>query len=458
MLIPLLVVYFGIGGLLSLYFSRKNKDLCAFAIANRSLSTPVTSLTLVGTRTGAVLIMGTAATASVSGLAAIAYPLSASAAFILLGLTLAEGYNKLGTYTVPEFVGKYYGAIASTISALILTIYLLFVLGIQFQAAGLILNSFTPSTAPFNMLIFGLITILFVLLGGLWGVAYTDAFQLLLVYLGIAVVAWASLRFQGGLGFLLTDNLGSLGGPQNVPYDTLLGWFVASITSMLVSQGYVQRMFAAKSPKIAKKAAIVAGLLLIPMAFFVTIIGMGSRYMNISAKGEQAFIQQAFRMTPILSYFTLISIFAMIASSAENILHSVSMVVGNDLLRNSVRYLKSESIEKSGFFWVRLAVLGSGIVALLIAYIIRRDFITTWVFAASILGAGLFIPIFASFYTKAPPAAAISSMISALFIMLISVFIPIKRLADPTIVAVFISGMFFFGVKAITHFSLNNRE
>ncbi len=439
----LLVAYVAGMAAISSAVHRRNKDFAAFVVASRNLSVVVASLSLIATKIGAAILFGTVASASVYGVFAGAFPLSAAVGFIILGLTIASSYNKTGIYTVPEFIERNYGRAASLLSALMLVTYLIIVLSIQFTAGSAILTSFSGLPLDVCLVLFALTTAGFVIVGGMWGIVYVDIFQLGWIYVGFAILSVSTIVGSGGLGFLLSDNLQSVGGAKPIAGETILGWFVASVSNALVSQGFVQRMSAARNPASAGKAAVLAGIVMIPLAFFVTIIGMGSKYMNPNVSGQDALIYQANLLPPPMASFLLMAIFAVVTSSVENILHSVSIITQRDILQ------KIRPQEYNELKVVRIVIAATAAVGILVAHSVKQDIVATWVFAAGISSVGIVIPVLFACFGKRNSLAALVSLIAPVAVAVTNFFAPIAVRMDPTTLGLLVAGSMYFFISYI---------
>jgi len=444
-----IVAYFLLVIFISVLVSRRGRELHGYAIAGQRLSLIVGCLTLVATRVGAVLIIGTASTAARSGWVAFLYPLSVAVAFVLLGFVLASKYNQAGIYTITQLVGRTYGSTASVIAATLLTFYLLIVLAIQIQSGGNLLASFIGWSPEFSMAFLGCIVVLFVVLGGLWGIAYSDIVQLVLIYAGLGVLAWSSARSLGIGAHSLARSM-RFYDQYSVTGGTVASWFIASISTTLVSQGFVQRTSAARDRNTAKWASILAGLLILPLGIFSTIIGMASGVVGSEFGGVEAFVSQAQDFPAILSTLLLLSLFIMLTSSAENTLHSVSLVSGCDLVGHFLRKRREEIDKgKQPVHIIKTMVIICGIVATTMATRMQGDIIGTWVFGASVFGVSLFMPVVSIFYWRRSTIATIASMIISSAFMILSLVWPIRRIADPTVLTLITSTLVYIAVTLV---------
>ncbi len=138
------------------------------------------------------------------------------------------------------------------------------------------------------ILLSAVVIIAYTMLGGMWSVAYTDAFQLGLVALGLLIALPFMLEASGGLSnawlsyqAARPDRVGlippfqSIGGFWTTP--TIINWW--DVSAMLVFGGipwncYFQRVLSCQSPKRAQQHSILAGLLTIGFTVPPLLLGV----------------------------------------------------------------------------------------------------------------------------------------------------------------------------------------
>jgi high affinity choline transporter 7 len=132
-----------------------------------------------------------------------------------------------------------------------------------------------------SIVISAVVVTLYTMVGGMWAVAYTDALQLGLVAVGLAVAVPAAIHGTGGFVHVLGTYVitrpdaavflpplqahGSLWTPP-----AIVGWW--DLTAMLVFGGipwncYFQRVLSCRSPRDAQAHSLLAGLLTILLTF-----------------------------------------------------------------------------------------------------------------------------------------------------------------------------------------------
>lgn len=140
------------------------------------------------------------------------------------------------------------------------------------------------------ILLSAIVIIAYTMLGGMWSVAYTDAFQLGLVALGLLVALPLMLAASGGLGNVLMgyqaarpDRIGLIppwhraGGFWTT--QTIINWW--DVSAMLIFGGipwncYFQRVLSCQTPKRAQQHSILAGVLTIGFTLPPLLLGLAA--------------------------------------------------------------------------------------------------------------------------------------------------------------------------------------
>ena len=114
---------------------------------------------------------------------------------------------------------------------------------------------------------------LYTMAGGMWAVAYTDAFQLLLVGVGLAVALPYAIAAAGGLDHAWAVYQAA----PHAPSYTTVGWWDVSIMLMLGGvpwNCYFQRVLSCRSPRAAQGHSILSGLLTMLLTIPPLLIGL----------------------------------------------------------------------------------------------------------------------------------------------------------------------------------------
>ena len=184
-------------------------------------------------------------------------------------------------------------------------------------------------------------------------------------------------------------------------------------------------------------------LLLIPMAFTVTLIGMGAAFLFPSISPEQALptvISELF--SPWLGGIVLAALLCAVMSSADTTLLSAGTILTVDIIG---RFRKAE--EQAGILkrsrWI---IAGLGVISLVVA-LVMGSIITSMLFAYTVYTCGVILPVLAGFFReklKVTPNGALAALIGGGGLGLASELVAVPYLE---LYAIALSALLLFGVS-----------
>jgi len=280
-----------------------------YFLADNSLRWPVIGLAMFAANISTVHLVSLAQTAYTSGLLYGNYEWMAGFTLVLLSLFFAPLYLRTRVATLPDYLERRYNrncrdalSFVSLISAIVIHIgvalftaaaVLCFIFGIPETRTILGINALM-----FFIIVLGLLTGIYTVIGGLLAVVWTESAQTVLLLIGAICITFIGYRAVGGWdamsGLLATQPhplLGREGGPAlstgsflhmmhpgaddtvigNVPwYSILLGYPVIGIWYWCCDQTIVQRVLAARDEKHARLGPLFCAFLkILPVFFFV---------------------------------------------------------------------------------------------------------------------------------------------------------------------------------------------
>lgn len=278
--------------------TRRSRDGSAadFIVAGRAMPLWLATMTMTATWVDGGYLLGTAEAVYRSS---VATGLQGGVCFgislILGGLFFARKMREHAFTTLIDPFEARFGprwAVVLSLPAMLAEMFwsaeLLVALGATF---GVVLNM-DLSTA---ILMSAAVVTLYTMAGGMWAVAYTDAFQLALVAAGLAAALPVALDAVGGLGAawttyqaarpeaarLLPPTLSAVEGLEASSAlwtrQSIVSWWDVSIMLMLGGipwNCYFQRVLSCRSPRAAMQHSILAGLLTIALTVPPLLFGL----------------------------------------------------------------------------------------------------------------------------------------------------------------------------------------
>ena len=188
-----LIISIGIG----LYASRRVKTDTDYILAGRGLPLYIVIATTFATWFGSETVLGTSSTFLDEGLLGIlADPFGAGLCLILVGLFFAKPLYDAGVRTLGDFYRQKYGHTIELLASLMIIVSYIGWVSAQIVALGLIFDILTEGSALSTVtqmqwsFIGGLIVLVYTFFGGMWSVALTDFFQMIIIVIGMAIAAF----------------------------------------------------------------------------------------------------------------------------------------------------------------------------------------------------------------------------------------------------------------------------
>ena len=260
-----------------------------FIVAGRALPLWLATLTMTATWVDGGYLLGTAEGVYKSSLATgfqggVCFGIS----LILGGLFFAKRMRQHAFTTLIDPFEARFGArwavvlsLPAVLAEMFWSAELLVALGATF---GVVLDLDLTTAIVMS----AVVVTLYTMAGGMWAVAYTDAFQLGLVVFGLAIALPVAIHAAGGFGHILSfyvvtrpdaavflPPLQPTGALWTTP--AIVGWW--DLTAMLIFGGipwncYFQRVLSCRSPRDAQAHSVLSGLLTIALTFPPLILGL----------------------------------------------------------------------------------------------------------------------------------------------------------------------------------------
>lgn len=361
-----LAILIGIG----FYAKKRVKDVEGFAVAGRQLAFFTAMCTIVASEWGSGVVMGVTEDAHAFGISAYFYPLTLGLGFIILGLTLAKRYWKMDTITMGQFLNKRYSTRVDVIAAILMVFSLTLVTASQVRSAGLIGSTLFEIDFTLAAVIFVAVFCIYVSIGGLWAVAYNDAFQLIVGAAGLVIVLIAAMSKIGGLDALFSQLPEAFFDPK--PYGEWK-WavdYLASVTFvMLAVPELVQRIWGCRTVKSAQSALIVGGIVYWAFGIISVILGLSAAVLipNLEGSALPSLIMKLFN--PAVAAFLSLSILAALISTADTLLLVCSTMFVEDIYK---RLFKPDLSQEASFKLMRITIFIFGAITLIWALLVPR--------------------------------------------------------------------------------------
>ncbi len=464
----IVVVYLIITGILGYLGYRGTKTSTDYLLGGRKIHPAIMALSYGATFISTSAIVGFGGAAAVYGmgilwLTFLNIAMGIFVAFVVFGLRTRKMGHNLDAHTFPELLAKRYDSRFLQIAG-----GLVIFLAMPLYAGSVIIGGaqFVAQTLAINyevaLLFFVAIVALYVIMGGMKGVMYTDAFQGGIMFIGMT--------------FLLIWTYGMLGGVTKAHQDlTALapkamelfgkaghrGWtampatgsplWLQLVTTIVMGVGIgvlaqpqlTVRFMTVKSGHELNRAVVVGGVFIMMMTGVAFTVGALSNVYFFNTSGQVSLLAAAKKtdniiplfinkaLPPWFTAFFMVTLLAAAMSTLSGQFHAMGTAFGRDFLEKGTGLIKQSSVTIT-----RLAMGVGIIVSTLVAYLLPKFYaegsaiIATGTAIFFGLCAAAFLPLYvgALYFKKMGRSAAKASFIVGTLVSLFwLIFVHIKE-------------------------------
>jgi solute:Na+ symporter, SSS family len=289
-------------------------------------------------------------------------------------------------------VGSFYGDRVRTAASILIAVSWVGVIAVQIIASGKVLSAVFGGNGTLFMVICTAVFVLYTAHGGQSSVVRTDLVQFLIIIMGMILLFQAALNASGP-GLLLSESF-----PTS---DKMGGWEAISMllvvgSAYLVGPDMYSRLLSARSPREAKISVFISAIVLIPLAFLITSLGIFSRSLYPTISPEQAIPSLLTELlSPGIEGIVAAALLAAFMSSADTSLMTVTSILTLDIYKKIRPKASSHHLIQVS----RIAVLIIGASALLLA-VSMPSITKTLLIAYTVFTSGLLLPVVAGFYKE----------------------------------------------------------
>ncbi len=370
--------------------ARRSHTLESFYLAGRSLKPAILTVTLCATILGASSTMGMAGLGFSEGLTGAWWMLSGAIGLVVLSTVFAKKVRSTGCYTLPELIGTQYDhRVRLGASALILVAWI-GVIAAQIVASGKLLDALFGHGQVYFMILSAAVFVIYTAHGGQRSIVRTDLLQFSILLAGIGLVLWKALNLTG-LEILSGQSFPT--SPARSGTEVLS--LVLIVGSMyLVGPDIYSRLFSAQNPGTARRSALIAALVLVPMALAITLLGICARDLFPGIGPEEALpVLMTETLSPAGQGLVAAALLSALISSADTTLLTATSILTLDLYRTA----RPKSTKKDLMKVSRAGAVLLGTLALASALRLP-EIIATLLSAYTVFAGGLTIPVVAGFY------------------------------------------------------------
>ena len=415
--------------------SRLQRTAADFYVGGRRFGTLTVTATQMASAFGGGMMVAHVGLGYAYGVAEMVYMLALSTGVVLLATLVAGWLRTQDFYTTTDWMVSQYGdsrplrAISSAVGMLVTMGWWVS----QPIAAGKVLEALTGLPMELGIVISALVVVVYTMWGGIIAVAWTDVAQLGLMLFGMLVLLPLALHHAGGIEAVLSaappENLGPWAPGKTVVW----GWVLAVLPGQMVLQVYHQRIYAARSVKVAKTGLFILAIGCLLAGAWATTLGMSIHAIVPDLDDQDAAMTWAVvNMLPRgVALLVLGAIVAAIVSTADSALHSTASSITRDLYHGIFR---PDATDQDILRFSRRCIMVLGGVGILIALWLPF-IIQVLVLGYTLTAAGLLFPLYLGrSWRRASRTGAIAGMLAGVAVAAACSFPPLDALPVPAIV------------------------
>ncbi len=326
--------------------------------------------------------------------------------------------------TIGDYYRKRYGEGVEIFCSVAIILSYLGWVAAQITALGLVFSILSGGeiSKQMGMFIGTSLVLVYVLVGGMLAVAWTDFIQMIVLVVGLSFIAYLASEQAGGTGQVL-----AMAEAQNWfnfwPENTFDGWvwFVAAAVTMMLGsipqQDVFQRVMAAKDAKTAKRGAMIGGFSYLAFAFVPMFI-VASSLIIMPEETKALLADDAQRVLPtlILAKMPLIAqilFFGALVSAIKSTSSATLLAPSTSFVENILKNIYPKMTDKQELLLMRISIFVFTGLVLTYAIMMEGTSIYDLVSAAyQVPLVGAFVPlVFGLYWKRATTQGAVLSIL-----------------------------------------------
>ncbi|GAB1342718.1 sodium:solute symporter family protein [Gemmatimonas sp.] len=265
--------------------TRGTKNIEGYFLASRRLPWWAVGLSVMATQLSAITLIGTTGQGATDGLRFVQFYFGLPVAMVLLGVTLVPFLHGAKVYTAYEYLERRFDAKTRSLTSLLFLLSRGMSAGTIIAAPSVVLSAIFGWDITWCVLLIGVPTIVYTVLGGVEAVAWADVKQMVVIVAAlfalVAVLMWRlpvpvddAFRLAGATGRLRVFDFSFSLTETYTFWSGILGGTFLMLSYFGTDQSQVQRYLAARSVDEARSSLLMSAYWKIPLQALILIIGV----------------------------------------------------------------------------------------------------------------------------------------------------------------------------------------
>jgi SSS family solute:Na+ symporter len=342
---------------------------------------------------GSSVSIGTAQKGFELGISAAWNLVALSLGFLLLALVLVRKFKESGQNTISGILASAYGE-PVRYAASILTIVALSIVAVALYAGGgAVLAAVLHIDKTLAILLIGATTVVYVSLGGMRSVVYTNFSHSVVKYIGMILALAYALEATGGIAPLHAQLPASMFGWDTIGWGQIVAWMIGGIGSIFATQYVIQALVSTDNPAVARRACFYVSSLMIPFGLMAALVGMCSAVLYPGVKSIDAFPMLIAHMPAFSASVMVVGLAgALFGGISATTLASATLAM-KDFYNP---FFNKTADDRKSLLFVRIAVAVAGLLPLMLA--LSAEKLLMIAFLGKALRATLAVLVLMAFY------------------------------------------------------------
>ena len=393
---------------MGIYFFRKSKTSEQFMVAGRGIPAWAAGLAVMSAYTSSISYIAVPGKAFDSNWHPLIFALCALPVTWFVTKYVVPYYRKKNIISVYAYLEEKMGEWARIYASFSFVLFMIGRTAVILYLSSLLLSSFITVDIRFIIVIIGIVTIVYTLMGGMEAVIWTDVMQSVIMIGGIIFIGYLLTKevfarpdflIQNAFDtnkFSLGDTSFSL--TSRTIWVMIIYGLTENVRNLIADQNYTQKYCSVPDEKKAKKSVWIAMLIYLPLtviflyigtALFAYYSGPNNILGETVTKGDQVFPFFIATQLPVgLKGLIIAAILAASMSTIDSALNCSATVLFVDYYK---KYFRPDVSEKKSVVFLRLSTVIWGLLGIVFALLMisTASALDIWWQIAGIFGGGI---------------------------------------------------------------------
>lgn len=386
-------LYMAALALISFLVRRYSRTAEGFVSGGRAFPAAFIGLLMASEFIGTSASLGTAQGAYEYGISAAWNLAAIGVGFVLFSFLLARKYKELGENTVSGVLARIHGDKVRLATSVVMIAALLIVAVAVYAGGSAVFSSLLGMDKVSATVLTGVLAALYVAIGGMRSVVYTNVLHAIVLLAGIVLAAVLPLARVGGLGQLRDALPAGFFSFDGVGWAQIMAWMVAGVGATFATQYIVQAINSVPNPSTAKRASVYSAFVLIPYGLLSAVAGMCAAVLYPNIDSLEALPALVADMDTLAAGVVIAGLAAALFGTAAALTLAISTLLLKDFYRP---YFNKAGDDRRDLMFVRAATIAAGLLPIALALFATDVLAVTYL--AKSLRAALAVLVVLMFY------------------------------------------------------------